>query len=696
LQPALAALLGVLSFAVVVGPNILDTANIAWMSSGDLAQHYLGWSFFRNAPWLVPPGANPDFGLEIGSSIFFADIIPLFGLTFKALGAPATGPFQYHGLWVLLCFALQGTFGFLLVSEVTSDARLRLIGTGFFLFTPAFLWRLHGHFSLVGHWLILAALWLSVSAPGRRQRAWPLLTALAALVHSYFLVMVLALWAADLARRLWLRRSGVAGTAVEALLVLGASVACLWLSGFFMVRDGLAAGGFGFYRMDLLSPIDSSSWSYVLPDIPEGAGAYEGFNFLGLGTLLLLASAVAARRLPRIPVALLPLTLVVCGLGLFALSNHIGLPGSWEMVIPLPAVIESGAGVLRSSGRMFWPVSYVIVLGAMLLVVRRFGPRRAGWCLGVCLALQVADTSAGWLPIRERLQIEGSDWQTPMAAEFWQQAAARYPNVRMLPVGNARPQWKVVAAYAVTHGNATDSVYLARMSAGALERAQRAATEALETGRYAVDSLYLLSEVAARTAILTTDRSNDLLAYVDGFFVLAPGWNRCTDCTATAPEAEFRRLFAASAFPAVHAFSAGGTGGATLGRGWSQPEPDFTWTDGDAAEIAMLLPAKLPQRFDLVIHATAFVDADHPMQRVQVRINGHPAAWLSFDTTSREGWHRIPVERRWLRETDGRPLLHLRFELAEAAQAAAVARGHDPRRLGIAHIELREAPQPLR
>jgi hypothetical protein len=282
-----------------------------------------------------------------------------------------------------------------------------------------------------------------------------------------------------------------------------------------------------------------------------------------------------------------------------------------------------------------------------------------------------------------------------MAAAFWQQAAARYPNVRMLPVGNARPQWKVVAAYAVTHGNATDSVYLARMSAGALERAQRVATEALETGRYAGDSLYFLSEVAARTAILTADRRDDLLAYVDGFFVLAPGWNRCTDCTATPPEVEFRRLFATSVFPAMHAYSASGTGIATLGRGWSQPESGFTWTDGDAAEIAMLLPAKLPARFDLVIHATALVEARHPRQRVQVRVNGHPAAWLSFDTTSREGWHRIPVERRWLREADGRPLLHLRFELAEAAQAAAFGRGHGPRRLGIAHIELRESPEPF-
>ena len=305
----------------------------------------------------------------------------------------------------------------------------------------------------------------------------------------------------------------------------------------------------------------------------------------------------------------------------------------------------------------------------------------------------MADTSAGWLPIRERLQIEGSDWQVPMAAEFWQQAAARYPKVRMLPVGNARPQWKDVAAYAVTHGNATDSVYLARMSAGALERAQGAATEALETGRYAGDSLYVLSEVAARTAILTTDRRNDLLAYVDGFFVLAPGWNRCTDCTATAPEVEFRRVFATSAFPAMHAFSAGGTGSAYLGRGWSQPEAGFTWSDGDAAEIAMLLPAKLPERVDLVIHATAPVEAGHSRQRVQVRVNGHPAAWLSFDMASREDWHRIPVERRWLREVDGGPLLHLRFELAEAVQAAAVGRGNDPRRLGIAHIELRETPE---
>lgn len=55
---------------------------------GDPATHWLGWQFFRNSPLLQwPLGANPDYGMEIGSSIIFSDSIPLLAFIFKPLGA---------------------------------------------------------------------------------------------------------------------------------------------------------------------------------------------------------------------------------------------------------------------------------------------------------------------------------------------------------------------------------------------------------------------------------------------------------------------------------------------------------------------------------------------------------------------------------------------------------------------------------
>ena len=44
--------------------------------------------------------------------------------------------------------------------------------------------------------------------------------------------------------------------------------------------------------MNLLSPIDQAGWSLILPDLPKASGDYEGFNYLGLGVLLLVPLAL--------------------------------------------------------------------------------------------------------------------------------------------------------------------------------------------------------------------------------------------------------------------------------------------------------------------------------------------------------------------------------------------------------------------
>ena len=49
--------IGCLIFLYRFGFDILDPMNINWlMQHDDLAQHYLGWLFFRNEPWGFPLG----------------------------------------------------------------------------------------------------------------------------------------------------------------------------------------------------------------------------------------------------------------------------------------------------------------------------------------------------------------------------------------------------------------------------------------------------------------------------------------------------------------------------------------------------------------------------------------------------------------------------------------------------------------
>jgi len=109
---------GLIGFSAVVGFRPLRPSNIRWIEGADPLQDYLGWAFFRHAPWTFPLGANPRFGLEkLGSSIFFADSIPLLALAFKPFAPFLPDPFQYLGLWLLACFLLQSYFAWRLLAR---------------------------------------------------------------------------------------------------------------------------------------------------------------------------------------------------------------------------------------------------------------------------------------------------------------------------------------------------------------------------------------------------------------------------------------------------------------------------------------------------------------------------------------------------------------------------------------------------
>ena len=75
---------GTVAFFLVVGPLALNPLNIAWlMDDYDPTQHFLAWDFFRHHPWTFPVGLNPSFGLELSSSILYADLIPALAIFFK-------------------------------------------------------------------------------------------------------------------------------------------------------------------------------------------------------------------------------------------------------------------------------------------------------------------------------------------------------------------------------------------------------------------------------------------------------------------------------------------------------------------------------------------------------------------------------------------------------------------------------------
>lgn len=686
-------LLGVAAFFLVVGPRALNPMNISWLGVGDPATTYLGWHFFRSSDWSFPIGLNPDYGLELSNSILFSDSNPLLAILFKPFASLLPEPFQYFGLWLLACFVLQAWFGWKIVSLISQSLVIRTLGTGFFVFAPPMLWRLHGHLSLFGHFLVVGALYL-VLRPGtdRRLLAWGALLVVAALVNAYLLAMVAILWVTDLTGRALSEELSIQYSSREFVsLAVIVGVAC-WQAGYFTVSGLTGDWGYGRFRMnglsvlDARSALDTNGWSYVIKDVPEAEGDYEGFNFLGLGVIVLSLFAIPAwiggRARLRSAVSKKPvLLLVLIGLTLYAVTNNVGI-GPWSFGFLLPEHLLGAANIFRSSGRMFWPVFYALLLTVIFIVVRGYDMRAATYLLGLALVVQILDTSAGWRDLRKTLMTPpSSQWTTPLEHPFWADAATRYRKVRSIyPVSNQPPHWLTLSDYAGKYALATDAVYLARVGEAALRAARAKAAQALATGHYDADSLYILDERAAARAALKVNQNTDLFARIDGLNVLAPGWKQCPECGTVDSELRLDEILppALSIGQRIE-FSRSSQNSRYLIAGWSLPGDGGIWSDGPAAEIVLSV---VGEAHEILIEAGALVVPSHPKQDIEIRVNGIPAATARLSTP--EGNRiAIPIPDAARKALVERGFLHLEFKFPDAVRPRDIGMNKDARKLAL-------------
>jgi len=383
-------LLGILAFLLIVGVAPLNPKNINWLKGWDALENYIGWVFYRYDNWQMPIGLNPKNGLEISSSIVYSDSIPIAAILLKPFSYFLGEPFQYFGIWYLICFILQGWFSWLLIGLFAKDFWVKLFSVGLFIFAPPFMWKV-GMTEMVGthpapasHFLIIAALYLIFNkSDSSKAWRWALLLSVSCLVNFYLFVMIFILWLSNLLDEYFSQNQlSVRRLLNETLAVLVVVLLCAWQAGYF-VKKGVPLGdiGYGFFRMPLLSLFDPRGWSYLIKPFPQAnqideifhlpleVGIVHGFQFIGIGGLIILAAALIilvgvsiSKRLRLFSIKKhLFLTVSLILLTLFSISNNISI-AQYNFHIPLPESVLQLAGILRSSGRMFWPVFYSILL----------------------------------------------------------------------------------------------------------------------------------------------------------------------------------------------------------------------------------------------------------------------------------------------------------------------------------------------
>ena len=516
------AIIGGAFLVWLTGARPLDPTNINWVMTGDWVPHHFGWAYFRAEPWHWPPGTVRGYYAPLGTSIGLTDSIPIAAYLLKPLAAWLPQPFQYLGLWLLLCYVLQGALAARLVSRSSPSVVVQALGATLFVLLPTLLARV-GHAALCAHWLILWAMLLASRSPalppGRRfpVAQWAVLGLVSGMTQPYLAAMVLPVLLVAT-----ITGAGVPVAARSAAMASAvvATLTGFWLSGLFVLQGAgsLASGGLGYYSMNLLAPISPFGWSAVMPELPiAGDGqAYEGFQYFGLGILLLIAAAAVlawrARRDDGVPrdgaLSARVWTPAMVGICLlmtaFAVSPTITF-GHWVLA-DLNGPWSAPLAAFRSSGRFFWPLAYLTLAWAVATVATRLSRPVAIAAMSLAVVVQAADLHAIHEDRRRTTRGTGFyAWTNPFASSRWAAIVPGYAHLTLVPpphCGAAPQPYEAAMRLASQHGLTLNAGVIARGDVRAQRRYCADLDARIDDARLEADTLYVVS--AAGGAALTS------------------------------------------------------------------------------------------------------------------------------------------------------------------------------------------------
>ena len=405
MTPVLVLLLAGLIFVAWMHPAVLDPRSVGWVLDGqDRGQSAIGLAaYLRGGSWPWPHQSL--LGAPKGLPLLFTDSIPLLALTLGAVASALPPGLQFLGWWFLLCLILHASFSWALLRSHAPDALSAWLGAALLTFLPVLLNR-HVHASLCAQWLILWALWVFVDE--RRARSvghWVAVLAVAALVHSYLLLMCAAIWGSALLAEL-VRERRPLWTIARAAAVLLPIVLISAANGLFG-GPFESTGTYGAFPMalDALWNPAHPGYSALLPSSPDDDGrGFEGLQYLGVGLIALVVAAViillrrdageqsgTTARLRWLLPAFVVMTIL-------AIGPQPLWRGEALTTLHLSPWLNGLLDPVRAAGRLFWPVTYTLVFVAILAAYRL---KRATLVLAAALVLQIVDLAPMVAAIRQ-------------------------------------------------------------------------------------------------------------------------------------------------------------------------------------------------------------------------------------------------------------------------------------------------------
>jgi len=375
-------------------PSFISGHSSYWLAENeDITQYISGFNAYFSSPWHWPLLYFDNFNYPEGTRATFVDIIPIYSLVLKLFVPASLFPFNPFGLWVALCFFLQGVSAWWIARELKSNSWVILffLAISFTLY-PALMARL-GHISLMSHWILLFsfALYLkSNTAKNIQFKSYIALLFLAFYINIYLFAMSYAIYTVTIFHLRHL--NGPANQLKFIITPLVVVVFSLFATILPLPDSSISKEwGFGYYSMNILSPIIGGDIIRIQSEVMPGQ--YEGFNYLGLGVLTLFVWALILNYKHSLNSFKhhRALTLLALLFSFYAISNQIYWGKVHIAYLSYPNILDGITSQFRASGRFFWAVGYAMIVFSVIIVYRHTKKSIAVVFIFLLALLQIVD-----------------------------------------------------------------------------------------------------------------------------------------------------------------------------------------------------------------------------------------------------------------------------------------------------------------
>ena len=324
----------------------------------------------------------------------------------------------------------------------------------------------------------------------------------------------------------------------EVAALASISIFLMSITGYFFGGISGKDVGYGLFRSTLLSLIDSSGWSRIIPDIAEPDGAYEGFAFVGTSTIILLVISLTLVKIissSKPSVSLKPLWISAVILFLFSLSNKIAI-GKFELFnFPVPDLISLVTNTYRSSGRFGWLLVFILFIYATFSLKAKLADNLFSMLLTFVLLIHLIDINSQ-LVSQKSVKFQ-SNFESNLKSKAWRSISQCYKNLRVYPPTIGVDNYYSFLNVAFQQNLGINTGRFSRVNQNNILGAYDLMHKEFSTGNYRTDSFYVFTnaefvppEIVKYQKSLAIHTLNGDSAYGDlnGYTFIAPNLKNCS------------------------------------------------------------------------------------------------------------------------------------------------------------------------